>query len=84
VVEEGSVELSKKIEGKKIVLEVVQPGEIFGEISLLSKSARTATAKAVGETEIGVVDRMFLDEEFNSLSGGFRKILEALALLFLS
>jgi len=80
VVEEGSVELSKKVGGKKIVLEVIQPGEIFGEISLLSKSERTATAIAVGETEIGVIDRMFLDDEFNRLSGGFRKILEGLAL----
>jgi len=38
---------------------------------------RTATARAIGETTVGVIDRSFLDQEFNKLSGPFRSILVA-------
>lgn len=79
VVESGAVEISKTVDGKTMVLQVLQPGEVFGELGFITKAKRTATARAVGETTVGIIDRNFLDQEFNKLSASFRAILVALA-----
>lgn len=75
VVLSGSVEISKTIDGKTFILTVLEPGEVFGELGYLAAIKRTATARAVGTTTLGVIDRTFLDQEFNKLSGFFRAIL---------
>ena len=43
--------------GEKIVLGEFEPGEVFGEISLLDGGPRTATAFAIEDTECFVLDR---------------------------
>ena len=73
----GEVEISKTVGGKKFVSEWLHPGEVFGELAFLGGITRTATARAVGETTIGVIDRAFLDWEFNKLHSDFRSILVA-------
>jgi CRP/FNR family cyclic AMP-dependent transcriptional regulator len=75
VVMSGTVEISKTVGGKKFVIESLQPNEIFGELGFLGGVTRTATARAVGETTVGVIDRAFLDREFNKLPSDFRTIL---------
>jgi CRP-like cAMP-binding protein len=80
VVEEGAVEISKKMEGQRLVIEVLNPGDIFGEMAYIDKEPRSATATAKGETVVGVVDRDFFDKEFNKLSAEFQKILKMVAL----
>ncbi|MFH2220528.1 MAG: cyclic nucleotide-binding domain-containing protein [Pseudomonadota bacterium] len=79
VVESGAVEISKNVDGKNKILQVLQPGEVFGELGFITKAKRTATARAVGKTTVGIIDRNFLDQEFNKLSASFRAILVALA-----
>jgi CRP/FNR family cyclic AMP-dependent transcriptional regulator len=44
-------------EGKEIVLNVIQPGEVFGEISLLDGQPRTANALCMFDSEILTLDR---------------------------
>jgi len=80
VVESGAVELSKKVNGKKVVIKILRPVEVFGELGYFGNIARTTTARAIGPTVIGSIDRDFLDSEFNKLSGGFRVLLRTLAL----
>ncbi|NVL93005.1 MAG: TIGR02266 family protein [Desulfobacterales bacterium] len=75
VVLSGSVEISKTIEGRRFILTVLESGEVFGELGYFGAINRTATARAVGTTTLGVIDRAFLDQEFNKLSGFFRAIL---------
>ncbi len=77
VVLSGSVEISKTVGAKKFILSVLEPDEVFGELGYFGAIKRTATAQAIGETTLGVVDRSFLDQEFNKLSGFFRAILVA-------
>ena len=77
VVLSGSVEISKTIGGRKFIITALEPGEIFGELGYLGAMKRTATARGIGETTVGVIDRSFLDQEFNKLSGPFRSILVA-------
>ena len=75
VVLSGSVEISKIVEGKKCVIAVLKPGEVFGELGFLGGIKRTASASAVGDTTLGVIDRDFLYNEFNKIHGYFRSIL---------
>jgi CRP/FNR family transcriptional regulator, cyclic AMP receptor protein len=58
IVRSGEIELYiKDTAGQKIVLNVVRPGEMFGELSLLDSGPRSATATALTETELLVLDR---------------------------
>lgn len=80
VVESGNVELSKTVDGEKIIIEVLKPGDVFGELAFIANVPRTATARAVGETTVAVIDRSFLDREYNKLSQHFQVILKTLAI----
>ncbi len=80
VIESGEVELSKMVGDKKVVIEILKSGDVFGELSFITKSTRTATCRARGATVIGLLDRSFLDDEYNKLSENFQKILTNLAL----
>lgn len=63
VLTSGRVELSVKTKtGDKVFLELVEPREFFGEISLLDMGPRTATAKVIESGEAIIVDREDLDE----------------------
>jgi CRP/FNR family cyclic AMP-dependent transcriptional regulator len=80
VIDSGAVELSKKVNYEKIVIEVLGPGDIFGELAFIAHVPRTATARSIGKTTIGIIDRDFLDQEYNKLSQYFQAILRTLAL----
>jgi uncharacterized protein (TIGR02266 family) len=82
IVLSGSVEVSKTIGGKKYVMGILQPDEVFGELAFFGRVRRTATARAIGKTNVGVLDRTSLDVEFNGLSADFRAILIALTKRF--
>jgi len=81
VIESGSVELSKMMGDTIIVIEVLRrEGDIFGEMAFIANISRTATARATGPTTVGIIDRKYLDDEFNRLSGSFQAILKSLVL----
>jgi CRP-like cAMP-binding protein len=43
--------------GKAVFLNIMEPGDVFGEIALLDGSPRTATATAVAPTELMMIGR---------------------------
>ncbi len=52
VVDDGEIEISAlSAEGRKLTLDIMTPGEIFGEIGLFA-GRRTATATALGRTRL--------------------------------
>ncbi len=57
IVKSGKVEMREK--GRAV--EVVCPGEIFGELALLDDEPRTATAVACGEVEVISIDRALFE-----------------------
>ena len=58
IVRSGSIELYiKDTAGQKIVLTIADEGSLFGEVSLLDAGPRTATAIALNDTELLVLDR---------------------------
>lgn len=58
VVRKGEIELYiKDTVGQKIVLHAAQPGDMFGELAMLDSGPRTATALALVDSEVLVLDR---------------------------
>jgi CRP-like cAMP-binding protein len=57
VIQSGIVEVSKNLNGGEIVLRTMKKGEIFGEIALFDRMARSATVKALGEAIVLRVDK---------------------------
>ena len=54
----GSVKISvPSADGRDIVLRIIHPGEIFGEIALLDGRPRTADATAMTDCELMVIER---------------------------
>jgi CRP/FNR family cyclic AMP-dependent transcriptional regulator len=58
IVRVGQIELFiKDTAGQKIVLHTAEAGDMFGELAMLDSGARTATALALTESEVLVLDR---------------------------
>jgi CRP/FNR family cyclic AMP-dependent transcriptional regulator len=54
----GVVKLSKYSDhGKEVILSMVNPGEIFGEMALIDKSPREHVAEAIMDSYVCIVDR---------------------------
>ncbi len=63
ILKSGEVEISVRTKtGEKVFLETAEPGDFFGEISLLDVGPRTASALVTESGEAIVVDREDLDE----------------------
>jgi len=63
IVKSGRVEISVKTKtGEKVFLENAEPGDFFGEISLLDVGPRTASAVVLDAGEAIIVDREDLDQ----------------------
>ncbi|MEO8434716.1 MAG: DUF1003 domain-containing protein [Pyrinomonadaceae bacterium] len=58
IVREGEIELFiKDTAGQKIVLTTAEPGDMFGELAMLDTGPRTATALALSDSDVLVLDR---------------------------
>jgi len=63
MIEKGYVEISSNINGKKDVLAILAPGEIFGEMAILDGLPRSATTIAMhATTVIPIAGAQLLDE----------------------
>ncbi len=59
----GAVELKKKTEQGETLLKVIdEPNDFFGEMALIDERPRSATARAVSESRLFVVDRSNFDK----------------------
>jgi len=66
VVQSGKVELFLKDDsGERVVLSVVENGGIFGELSLLDNEPRSASAKALQDSTLFIIDRHDLEMLFS-------------------
>jgi len=79
IVLEGKVEIYKMIGGKKIVVDLLEVGDLFGEVSFIDKQPRSASARAIGEVTVGIYNREFLTQAYNMLPTDFRNVFDYLA-----
>jgi uncharacterized membrane protein len=78
IVRTGKVEITVKTKtGEKVLLEHAEPGDFFGEISLLDAGPRTASAHVVESGQAIVVDRDDLDELLRLRPGAALNLLTA-------
>lgn len=64
--EVGRVEVTKEIEGQRIQLAQLYPGETFGEMSMIDDKPRSATVTALEDTEVRVIPRDEFFEAFRT------------------
>ncbi|MFW6292888.1 MAG: Crp/Fnr family transcriptional regulator [Spirochaetota bacterium] len=57
IIQTGQVKISKNIGGREHELAVLEKGDFFGEMAIVSRIARTATATAVNTTQLLAFDR---------------------------
>src|SRR5712675_91434 len=65
-------------EGKEIVLAILHPGELFGEIAVLDGKGRTADARGLTACSIAVLDRRDVVAFFERHPGAWPKLVEVL------
>lgn len=63
IIDRGMVEVSVQREGKTITLAILSDGDIFGEMGLISNTARSATVKALAATQVKVICQTFFHEK---------------------
>jgi CRP/FNR family cyclic AMP-dependent transcriptional regulator len=63
VILSGKVRISKKNVDRAITIAILKEGDTFGEMGLFQDAVRSATASAVGEAAVGVIDK----EQFNKM-----------------
>ncbi len=56
VILSGELEVSKNDDGRELILATRGPGEFLGEMSLLEQRPRTASVKAIRESEVLAID----------------------------
>ncbi len=63
VIKSGKVEVSELVKNKKIVLAILEEGQIFGEMGLVEDQPRSATVTAFEDVQLAVLSR----DRFNDL-----------------
>ncbi len=57
IIQQGKVKITKIINNQEVLLAVLQPGDIFGEMALLENKPRSASAIAYGDTVLLAVNK---------------------------
>jgi serine/threonine-protein kinase len=81
LVTHGNCEVYRNVEGEKRVVRCLGPGEIFGEMGLLTGAPRTATVAALDDVTVMVITPEALEHEL-SHSGWLQVLVRALAVRF--
>jgi CRP/FNR family transcriptional regulator len=78
VILSGAVEVAKSVDGRNVHIARLEKGDIFGELSYIDREPRTATVTAVGDVQIGLLNKDVLDNEINKMSEEFRGVITTL------
>jgi len=75
LIERGKVEISVTTNDRKVVLGYKQTGDVFGEMALIDKTPRMATATAVEPTVCVVITQSLFDEHLSKATPLLKKVL---------
>lgn len=79
LVENGSVEIRKNVDGKEVVLGRVDKGGIFGEMALIDDAPRMASAVANGDSTLLVISEQTFKAKMESSDPFIRALLRIFA-----
>ena len=66
IIESGKVEIHKEIDGERVILSVIGPHQIFGELATIDDAPRMASATAVEDTVCFVITEQNLRKRLES------------------
>jgi len=78
VIESGLVEIPTIEKGKQVVLGILTPGQLFGEMALINDEPRTATAIAIKNTVLTVISREQLIERLKNTEPMLRMLIRVI------
>ncbi|HAI58577.1 MAG TPA: hypothetical protein DCM32_01690 [Xanthomonadaceae bacterium] len=76
ILERGQVEIRARQRGRELVLAVLGPGAIIGEMAVIDEAPRTATAMALVDCELIALDRAQIAERIASSDPIIRALLQ--------
>ncbi|MBW7995157.1 MAG: cyclic nucleotide-binding domain-containing protein [Candidatus Glassbacteria bacterium] len=79
IILKGRVEVSKVIDGQRVVLDSLGPGSIFGEMSLIDGRPRSATVTALESTQLSIVDKARFQAILNAIPREVRPLFSSLS-----
>ncbi len=79
IVNSGSIEIVKNIDGKEVVLGNVGKGGMFGEMALIDEKPRMASARAVGQVTVMVISRKMFDKKLSRMDPFARGLINILS-----
>lgn len=78
LIQSGEVQIFKTMDGKQLTLAEIGSGAIFGEMTLLFDEKRTASARALTDCNLIVINRQTLDEKLRKSDPTIRAIMQSL------
>ncbi|MGB0683325.1 MAG: cyclic nucleotide-binding domain-containing protein [Magnetovibrionaceae bacterium] len=78
IVEDGKIEISKRVPGgEHVVISVLTRGALFGEMALIDAAPRGASARATCETTLMVIPRQEFERRLEKLDPFMKRVLTA-------
>ncbi|MBI3794267.1 MAG: cyclic nucleotide-binding domain-containing protein [Nitrospinae bacterium] len=78
VILSGKVRVSKKKDNRTVTVALLREGDTFGEMGLFQDTVRSATATAVGDVEVGVIDKADFKKMLSACPDNMRYIVNSL------
>ena len=79
VIIDGAVKITRSIsEGETVNFTILKNGNFFGELSLLTQKAHSATAEAIQNTQVMVINKTNFDKFVEAVPQAGYKILKAI------
>ncbi|MBT8099001.1 MAG: cyclic nucleotide-binding domain-containing protein, partial [Gammaproteobacteria bacterium] len=66
LIERGKVQICAAVQGTSLELNLLGPGDLFGEMALIDSHARAATAITVEDTDVITLDKHSLERKITS------------------
>jgi CRP-like cAMP-binding protein/ribonuclease BN (tRNA processing enzyme) len=79
IIQEGRVQVFRRILGSEKVLALLGQGDIFGEMAMLNRRARSASVRAIADTKVLIFDRVAFERLIMDNYGIALKLIRTLA-----